>query len=74
MSNIEACCQLHETVEVHYWVDCYSAQLWTGDGGRMVLEAIGKSVLEALVALNEALEGWDLDRVRSSETVACRRY
>lgn len=73
MKNIENCCQLHETVEVHYRVDCYSAQLWTGDGSRMVAVALGKTVLAALVSLDEVLEGWDLTRVRSSETIACKR-
>jgi hypothetical protein len=62
-ANIERCCQLHETVEIVYAVDHYAVRLLTSD--KVVLEAKGPTVEEAMRHLDWCLTDITLDQVRS---------
>lgn len=63
--NIEQCCQLHERVEIHYYVDHYEAQLWTGNGeGRKVVVGNGESIEDAMKNLDEQCNFLTLAQVR----------
>lgn len=65
MNNLSKCCQLHERIEIHYYVDHWVAQLFTADyEGRLVMIGGGDSVKKALQALNKKLEGLTLDDIR----------
>jgi hypothetical protein len=63
LKNLERCCQLHERVEIHYYVDHYEAQLFTSD--RKV--AVGyhiDSIQYALMHLSAKLQDITLDQIR----------
>ena len=52
MSNLDSLLQLHEVVEIHYYVDHTVAQLYTQDGNRLVLEGKGNDIPSALADLD----------------------
>lgn len=64
MDNIDRCCQLHEVIEVHYFVDHFAAQLYTDNGERLVIIGAGDTVQNAIGNLNLKLEGLTVDNVR----------
>lgn len=43
--------QLHEQIEIHYYVDHYAAKLITQDGNRVVLVGRGNGIAEAMADL-----------------------
>lgn len=65
MDNLDNCVQLHERIEIHYYVSHYEAQLYTWDySGPMVLKADGNTIAEALTNLNKLCEGHDCRSIR----------
>lgn len=64
MQNLDRLCQLHESIEIIYVVDGYSATLIVGDDGWPFVERTGPTIQEALVNLDAALEGVSLDFIR----------
>jgi hypothetical protein len=67
--NVDRCCQLHEVIEVHYFVDVWEAQLYVADGHRMVVAATGSSVASAMDHMNRKLHGVSLDMVRNMPAI-----
>jgi hypothetical protein len=65
MTNIDRCCQLHEVIEIHYFVSVWEAQLYTQEGNRLVITAEGSSVASAIDHLNRKLHGVSLDQLRA---------
>ncbi len=56
--------QLHESLEVHYYVSHYVAYLVTMDGGRRVLKGEGESVDSAINALKDKCTELGLENVK----------
>lgn len=68
LENLERCCQLHEHVEIIYVVDGYQASLETENFPEVpLIKAHGTSFVEALIALDKALEGKTLEQVRRNK-------
>lgn len=70
MSNIDRCVQLHEVLEVHYYVTVWEVQLYTQDGNRLVMTADGSSVLSAMDHLNMKLHGHTLETIRKLPAIS----
>lgn len=64
--NIENCCQLHERVEIHYYVDHYAANLVLDTDDGVVFTGHGPTVAAAMAALELELEGKTLDDIRGT--------
>jgi hypothetical protein len=65
LENLEECMQLHEHVEIHYYVDHYEVQLWRHDGNNIVMVGRGPTIIEALCMLEKGLTGWTLEKIRN---------
>ena len=55
LENTQRLLQLHEHLQVLYLVDHYEAHLLLGDGDVPGVRATGKSIMEALLNLDEIL-------------------
>lgn len=63
--TLDTAVQLHEVLEIHYYVDHYAAELHTQDGQKCVLKGYGSSPDEALLMLRfELLTVADLTTLR----------
>ncbi len=51
LSELDNKVQLHQTIEIHYYVDHYAAQYYSTDGQRLVDTGEGESILDALINL-----------------------
>lgn len=65
--NLQNCCQLHESIQVIYVVDGYEAQLWTKDDNALSHACFGKTIQEALEALDAILQGKTLENIRGKK-------
>lgn len=65
LHHTDQCCQLHERIEIHYYMDRYEAQLFTADyDGRKVVVGVGDTISQALQNLDDQLEFLTLPQIR----------
>lgn len=57
--------QLHEHIEIHYYVDRYEAQLWTTDGGKLTVVGQGQTIDEAMEDLKRKSSWYNLEEIRA---------
>lgn len=54
--NLDQAIQLHESLEIHYYVDHYAAELYVSDGYRIALTGKGEDIDSAINDLRKQLE------------------
>lgn len=73
MQNLDKVLQLHEVIEIHYYVDHIGAQLYTADGNRLVLEGFGDDSIENAIAdLNRQCEGLSVYDIRRLPAISSK--
>lgn len=70
LDKINDLLQLHESVEIHYYVDHVAAEFYTTDGDKLICVGIGETVRDALGDLDRKLAGFkDLDTIRLAPNI-----
>lgn len=65
--DLDSYVQLHEHIEIHYYVDHYAAEFHIQDGQRRVAVGQGATISEALANLEATLGTKTLDEWRTSK-------